>query len=84
MDENGAYFEEPSLTLPKGYIVGAVGAGDAFCAGVLYAVYRGLSVTEALRMGAATAAANLSAGDAIGGLRSVAETRKLYEAYGVK
>ncbi|MCI9067346.1 MAG: carbohydrate kinase family protein [Lachnospiraceae bacterium] len=84
VDENGAYFEEPSLTLPKGYIVGAVGAGDAFCAGVLYAVYRGLSVTEALRMGAATAAANLSAGDAIGGLRSVAETRKLYEAYGVK
>ncbi len=84
VNEDGEYFEEPSLTLPKGYIVGAVGAGDAFCAGVLYSIYRGLSVKEALRMGAATAAANLSAGDAIGGLRSVSETRKLYEAYGVK
>ncbi|MCI8275182.1 MAG: carbohydrate kinase family protein [Lachnospiraceae bacterium] len=84
VDESGEYFEEPSLILPKGYIVGAVGAGDAFCAGVLYSVYQELSVREALRMGAATAAANLSAGDAISGLRSVSETRKLYEAYGVK
>ena len=84
VDENGDYFEEPSLRLPKGYIVGAVGAGDAFCAGVLYSIYQGLSVKEALRMGAATAAANLSASDSIGGLRSVAETRKLYETYGVR
>ena len=84
VDEEGTYFEEPSLKLPEGYVVGAVGAGDAFCAGVLYSIYKELSVREALRMGAATAAANLSAGDAIGGLRSVSETRKLYEAYGVK
>ncbi|MCI8505513.1 MAG: carbohydrate kinase family protein [Lachnospiraceae bacterium] len=84
VNESGAYFEEPSLRLPEGYIVGAVGAGDAFCAGVLYSIYRELSVEEALRMGAATAAANLSAGDSVSGLRSVLETKKLYEAYGVK
>ena len=84
VNESGEYFEEPSLKLPEGYIVGAVGAGDAFCAGVLYSIYRELSVEEALRMGAATAAANLSAGDSVSGLRSVLETKKLYEAYRVK
>ena len=36
LDASGNYCEEPSLRLPKGYIVGAVGAGDAFCAGILY------------------------------------------------
>lgn len=81
VNESGDYVEEPSLKLPEGYIVGAVGAGDSFCAGVLYSIYEGLSVKEALRMGAATAAANLSAGDAVSGLRSVSETRELYEAY---
>lgn len=37
MDEAGNYCEFESLKLPKGYIKGTVGAGDAFCAGVLYA-----------------------------------------------
>lgn len=84
VDENGSYAEEASLRLPKGYVVGAVGAGDAFCAGVLYSIYKGLPVKEALRMGAATAAANLSAGDSVSGLRSVSGTRELYERYGLK
>lgn len=37
LDENNAYVEVPSLKLPQGYIKGSVGAGDAFCSGVLYA-----------------------------------------------
>ncbi|MCI8466399.1 MAG: carbohydrate kinase family protein [Lachnospiraceae bacterium] len=84
VDESGDYVEEASLRLPQGYIVGAVGAGDAFCAGVLYSIYKGLPVKEALCMGAASAAANLSAGDSVSGLRSVSETKKLYEQYHVK
>lgn len=84
VDEKNIYVEEASLKLPKGYIVGAVGAGDAFCAGVLYSIYKGLSIKEALRMGASTAAANLSAGDAVSGLCSVSKTRELYETYRVE
>lgn len=76
--------EVPSLNLPEGYIVGAVGAGDCFCAGVLYSIYKGLPVKEALQIGAASAAANLSAGDAISGLRPISGLRELYEKYGVK
>lgn len=80
-DKDGRYYEEPSLNLPKGYIVGAVGAGDAFCAGILYSVYRGLAMDEALKIAAGSAAANLSAGDSVSGLRSAAEVRALYEKY---
>ncbi len=82
-DEEGNYHEVPSLKLPKGYIAGAVGAGDAFCAGILYSIYKGLPVEEALKIGAATAAANLSASDSIGGLRSIEGVRELYEKYSV-
>lgn len=84
LDTEGNYCQEPSLRLPEGYIVGAVGAGDAFCGGILYSIYKKLSMKEALRIAAAQAAANLSAGDSISGLRSIGEVKALYEAYGVK
>ena len=77
----GNYVEEPSLKLPDGYIVGTVGAGDSFCAGILYSIYKKLSMDEALKIAAASAAANLSAGDSVWGLRSIEETMKLYDAY---
>ena len=81
VDSEGNYVEEPSLKLPDGYIVGTVGAGDSFCAGILYSIYKKLSMDEALKIAAASAAANLSAGDSVGGLRSIEETMKLYDAY---
>lgn len=84
VDRDGKYYEEPSLKLPKGYIVGAVGAGDSFCAGILYSIYRKLPVQEALKIGASSAAANLSAGDSVSGLRSIEETMELYKKYAVK
>ena len=83
-DQSGVYYEEPSLNLPGGYIVGAVGAGDSFCAGILYAMYRNLSLGEALKIGAAVAAANLSAEDSVSGLRSIEETMELYKRYGFR
>ena len=59
MDASGKYHEQPSLTLPKGFIVGSVGAGDAFCAGMLYGIYHGLDPKEAMRIGNGAAAACL-------------------------
>ena len=35
LDEHGRYAQIDSLKLPEGYIQGTVGAGDAFCSGVL-------------------------------------------------
>ena len=84
VDSDGKYYEEPSLKLPKGYIVGAVGAGDAFCAGILYSIYKKLPVQEALKIGASSAAANLSAGDSVSGLRGIDETMELYKKYSIQ
>lgn len=67
----------PSLALPKEWIKGAVGAGDAFCAGMLYAILMDLSDEDALRLASCAAAANLSASDSISGARPLADTMEL-------
>lgn len=82
IDEKGAYFEVPSLKLPDGYIKGTVGAGDAFCAGILYGAETGMGLEEALKLGTCTAAASLSEVGASAGVRPVEEVLKLYEQYG--
>ena len=86
--EGGMYLTEegdcgfvPSLKLPEGYIKGSVGAGDAFCAGVLYSLYKGYSIEEALAAANAAAAANLSAADSVSGLRPIGEILELAEKY---
>lgn len=81
MDETNRYFEEKSLRLPAGYIKGTVGAGDAFCAGVLYAAETGMDMSAALRMGACTAAASLGEPGASAGVRSAKEVSGLYDLY---
>ena len=40
LDEKGGFVSLSSLRLPEGYIKGSVGAGDAFCAGVLYGAHK--------------------------------------------
>lgn len=82
MDENGDYYEYRSLTLPKGYIKGTVGAGDAFCAGVLYAAETQMPLSEALKLGACSAAASLSEVSASDGVGTKDEVLKLAELYG--
>ncbi len=82
MDEKNRYFEVPSLKLPKGWIKGTVGAGDAFCAGILYAAEMDMPMDEALKLGASAAAASLSEVSASDGVKSVAEVMRLYELYG--
>lgn len=82
IDERGDYYEFPSLVLPEGYIKGTVGAGDAFCAGVLYAAETGISLQEGLKLGTCSAAASLSEKNASDGLRAKDEVLKLYEQYG--
>ena len=81
MDEKGEYYAVPSLKLPKGWIKGTVGAGDAFCAGILYAAEMDMTMTEALKLGACSAAASLHEVSASDGVKTVAEVLKLYDAY---
>ena len=61
LDRDGHFVEEPSIPLPKGYVKGKVGAGDAFCSGVIYAAHQGLTLKEGIALGTATAVVSLRA-----------------------
>ena len=78
LDENDHYAAIDSLKLPEGYIKGSVGAGDAFCAGVLYAAWRGWTLPEALELGTAAAACSLSQPGGTEGMRNCESAMALY------
>lgn len=63
----------PSCKLPKGYIKGKTGAGDAFCSGALIAIEHGASDAEILELAEAAAVASLTAQDATSGILCKAE-----------
>jgi sugar/nucleoside kinase (ribokinase family) len=81
LDSAGNYTEESSLDLPIGYIKGTVGAGDAFCSGVIYGAYSGLNLKKSLQMGTAAAACSLSEKGATEGMRSASEAMTLYREF---
>ena len=83
LSDNG-YFELPSWELPKGYIKGKTGAGDAFCAGALIGIYRGLSEMGILTLASKAATASLSSPDAIGGMVSEEEIDKRLKEMNIK
>ena len=72
LSDNG-FFELPSWNLPKGFIKGKTGAGDAFCAGALIGIYRSLDEMGILTLASKAATVSLSSSDSIGGMVSEAE-----------
>jgi len=79
MDSGRRFAREGGKLLPPGFIGGTVGAGDAFCTGVLLAAYRGLAINEALRYGNASAIQSLKADTPNGSMISIEESLKLYD-----
>ncbi len=65
----GKITKRPSYPLPKGYVKGKTGAGDAFCSGALIAIEHGATDNEILALAEAAAVASLSAADATSGLK---------------
>ena len=84
LGKNGAWSERRSFTLPRGFIQGKTGAGDAFCAGALTGIYKGLSDGEILELGALAAVGALSAPGATEGMRSVSDLRHLISTLNFK
>ena len=78
------YIEFPSWELPREIIKGKTGAGDAFCAGALIGIYRGLGEREILVLASKAATASLTAPDSISGMTSEAEIDKLLESLNIK
>jgi len=77
LDQKGDFAESPAVDLPPAVIKGKVGAGDAFCAGTLYAALQNASIKEALELGNAAAAASLMQSGAVEGMMKVEDLRKL-------
>ena len=73
-----------SVALPASAIAGANGAGDAFAAGMLYALHEDWPIAEALRLAHACAAASMTAVSTTEGVRTVAECLALAEKWGLR
>ena len=83
LSDNG-FFEVSSWELPKGFIKGKTGAGDAFCAGALIGIYRGLDEMQILTLAQKSATASLAAPDAIGGMVSEDEIDEMLKEMNIK
>ena len=81
MGADGVYVARPSLRLPEGYIKGSVGAGDAFCAGVLYGAEQDWGLERAIDLGIAAATAALSQAGSTDGMRPRDEVLALLDKY---
>ncbi len=79
--KSGVFTEMPSLKIPKSEIKGSVGAGDAFCAGALYAEYKGMSDTQMLEFASASAACNLFDANSVDGMRTRNEIFEMMNKY---
>ncbi|MFP6899564.1 MAG: carbohydrate kinase family protein [Opitutales bacterium] len=80
---NGESAWQGSLALPKGYLVGAAGAGDAFCAGVLLGLHDGWELERCLLTGICAATSSLSDPTCTDGVKSLAECLALADQFGV-
>lgn len=81
LNEANEYFSTPSVPMPKCDIKGTVGAGDAFCSGVLYGAWKKWSLKESIRLANCCAVAALSERGATEGLASIEEVMKFEEKY---
>lgn len=67
---------QPAWQLAPDAIVGSVGAGDAFCAGVLFASHQGEDMVSTLKLAHTCACFNLRAANAIDGIRPLSDMRQ--------
>ena len=69
--KNGEFIYRPSCDIAKKDIVGSTGAGDAFAAGVIYALHQGWDLASAMELGGASSNFNLRDATATGGAVSL-------------
>lgn len=80
----GAWGEEPgregqwiaTRMLTQGEIIGSVGAGDAFCAGLLYGCHERWPLPQSIQLAHACARASLLCANAIDGAKSLEELKQ--------
>jgi sugar/nucleoside kinase (ribokinase family) len=73
-----------SLRLPDKYVVGTAGAGDAFCAGVLWGLHEGWDLQRCLQTGICLAGASLSDATCTDGIKSLSHALGLARQFGFR
>ncbi|MBL8572719.1 MAG: carbohydrate kinase family protein [Hyphomicrobiaceae bacterium] len=79
---DGTRLRLPSLDVPRSAIAGTNGAGDAYAAGLLYALHQGAGYDEAMRLAACVAAASLRAVDTTGAVDIAGNCQALALSWG--
>jgi sugar/nucleoside kinase (ribokinase family) len=80
----GQELVQPSLNMPQARVVGTVGAGDAFAAGVLFGLHEGATMDVALTYAVCTAAASLTDPTTSNGVKPLSECLRLAEQFGYR
>jgi len=80
-DQSLKCFIQGSFCLPNGFIKGAVGAGDAFAAGIIYGIYKKWPIQERLSCAVCVAAMCLTDETPYAGVGSIEECMKLKDTY---
>jgi len=70
-----------SLLVKESEIVNSTGAGDAFCAGVLYGLHEDINIKESLQIGNICARFNLFSNNSVDGAKSLTEVFKYLNSY---
>jgi sugar/nucleoside kinase (ribokinase family) len=80
--KGGKRLFQPAINMPPGRIKGAVGAGDALAAGVLYGIHKGWNMRKSLQLGVSVAAASLTDETASEGVTEWQECMELESKFG--
>ena len=78
----GEDFWQSALKLPREFIKGTAGAGDAFCAGVLLGLHEDWDLPRCLTTGVCIAAASLSDATCTAGVKSLNSSLALARKFG--
>ena len=80
----GREFWQNSLALPESYVAGSAGAGDAFCAGMLYGLHEGWNTAKCLLTGVCAAAASLAHPTCTAGMKPLKACLALARKFGFR
>jgi sugar/nucleoside kinase (ribokinase family) len=84
LGHDGQFRIQGSLRVPQERIIGTVGAGDAFAAGVLFGLHEDLPIETALRYGVSTAASCLFGAGTSDGVLPIKDCLALVDELGTR
>ena len=79
--KDGKYTAMPSVDVPRDFIKGKTGAGDAFCSGALLGIHNGVSDEEILEYAQVSAMASLRTADASSGIEKLEKLREMAKQF---